>query len=108
MIPDTEAPVGKVGYDEFEGTGGDVEVTEDCHNDVVGHPVEGFAEVNSSGNDSTRVLGGVVESSEDEIHHSNDVVDNRAARESTELITINMGGNIFPDLFDQQFFQPFT
>ena len=108
MIPDTEAPVGKIGNYELEGTGGDVEVTEDCHNDVVGHSVEGFAEIDSRGNDSTRVLGGVVESSEDEIHHSNDIVDNGAARESAKLITTNMGGNKFPDPFNQQFFQPFT
>ena len=32
----------------------------------------------------------------------------RAARESTKLITSYVGGNIFPDPFDKQFFQPFT
>ena len=67
----------------------------------MGHPVKGFAEVDSGGNDSSRSLGRVVQVSEDEVNSSNDVVDYRAARESTKLITSNVGGDIFPYPFDK-------
>ena len=67
----------------------------------MGHPVKGFAEVNGGGNDSSRSLGRVVQVSEDEVNSSDDVVDNRAARESAKLITSYVGGNIFPYPFDE-------
>ena len=76
MISDAHTPVREVGDDEPEGTSGDVEIGQDGDNLVMRHPVEGFAEVYSGCNHSSRALGGVVEVLENEVNHSYDVVNN--------------------------------
>ena len=90
MIPDAEGPVSEVGDDEPEGTSGDVEVRQDGDDLVMRHPVECLAEVNCGSNHSSRTLGGVIKVTEDEVQHSNDVVNNRASRKSTELVQTNV------------------
>ena len=67
-------------------TGWDVELTKDCNDDVVGHPVERFTEVNSDSQHSSRVLGRIIKVSEDEVHHSDYVVGHRTPRKATQLI----------------------
>ena len=108
MISDGQSPVSEVGDDESEGTSRDVEVGQDSDDLVMGHPVECLAEVNSGGNDSRGTFRGVVQVTEDKINHSNDVVNNGAARKSSKLVQANMWGGIFPDPLDEEFLHPFA
>ena len=50
------APVGEVGDDEPEGTGGDVQLSQQGDQDHRGHPVEPLGEINQSGHDSSGVV----------------------------------------------------
>ena len=70
MISDAQTAVGEVGDDEFEGTGGYIEVREDGDDGIVGHSVEGLTEIYSSSNDSFRILGGVIKIPKNEIDSS--------------------------------------
>ena len=64
----------------------------------MGHPVEGFAEVDSGSNDSFLIFRGIINVAKDEVDHSYDVVNNRTAREATKLIKANVHKG-FVDLF---------
>ena len=96
MISDTQAAVGEVGDDEFEGTGGYIEVREDGDDGIVGHSVECLTEINSCSNDSFRILGGVIKITKYEINSSDDIVDDGAAREASKLVITNVRGNVLP------------
>ena len=97
MISDAQAAIGEVGDDEFEGTGGNIEVREDGNDGIVGHSVECLAEINSCSNDSFRILGGVIKIPKNEIDGSDDVVDDGAAREASKLVITNVRGDVLPD-----------
>ena len=106
MVSDAEAAVGEIGEDDSESTCGDVEIREDGDDLVVGHPVEGFAEVDSGSYDSFLIFRRIINVAKDEVDHSYDVVNNRTAREATKLIKADMRGQVFPDPFDQQSLHP--
>ena len=108
MVSDAEAAVREIGDDDSESTGGDIEIGEDGDDLVVGHPVEGFAEVDSGSNDSFLIFRGIINVAKDEVDHSYDVVNNRTAREATKLIKADVRGQVFPYPFDQQSLHPFA
>ena len=102
IVPDTHFTTRQVGGDEAYGTGGDIEVREYGDHDVVVNPVEGFTEVNQSSNHSSWLAMAIVQVSVDEVKHLDEVVVNRAARETTKLVKINMRGNIRPYPLNQE------
>ena len=65
MVSDAEAAVREIGDDDSESTGGDIEIGEDGDDLVVGHPVEGFAEVDSGSNDSFLIFRGIINVAKD-------------------------------------------
>ena len=106
MISDAETAVSKIGNDEFECTGWNVQIRENGNNLVVRHSVESLAKINSSSNHSRRILGRVVKVLEDEIDHSDDVVYDGATGETTKLVKANMREDILPDPLDQELLHP--
>ena len=81
-IPDARASLCEVRDDEPEGTGGDIEVSKDSYDGVVAQTVKSFAEINSYTKDSRGILG-LVKVLEDEVSHSDNIVNYRAPRKST-------------------------
>ena len=53
IVADTHFSVREVGNDKAESTGGDIEVSQDGHYDIVVYPIKGFAKVNQTSEDSS-------------------------------------------------------
>ena len=92
----------------YNGTSWYVEIREDSDDGIVFHSVECLAEIDSSSYDSFRGLGSVIKILEDKVKHSDNIVDNGAARQTTKLIQTNVRLKILPDPSNKQLFHSFT
>ena len=100
--PDTHLAVTKIGDEKAEGASWDIEVSQDGHNDVVIYPVKCLAEVHQASKYSSGFLVTIVQVSVDKVKHLNQIVVDRATREASKLVKINVRGDIRPYPLDQE------